>query len=106
MWTQIYFDSGLKDLEAGRLAARASLIAGRPDEALMRLNDLLARTPGEPRLLEMRGSAREGLGQLGAARADYEAALAVAPDLPGGQRRGCVVAAGRNDKLPVYSYLT
>lgn len=82
LWTQIYFDSGFKDLEAGRLAARASLIAGRPDEALMRLNDLLARTPGEPRLLEMRGSAREGLGQLGAARADYEAALAVAPDLP------------------------
>ncbi len=82
LWTQIYFDSGFRNLEAGRLAARASLVAGRPDEALVRLDDLLARTPGVPGLLEMRGSAREGLGQLGAARADYEAALAVDPDLP------------------------
>ena len=82
LWTQIYLDSGSRNLEAGRLAARASLVAGRPEEALFRLNDLLARTPGEPRLLEMRGSAREGLNQPAAARADYEAALLVEPKLP------------------------
>ena len=82
LWTQIYFDSGLRDLEAGRLAARASLVAGRPDDALVRLDDLLARTPGDPQLLEMRGCAREELGRPEAARADYEAALAADPDLP------------------------
>lgn len=82
LWTQIYFDSGFEDVEAGRQAARASLVAGRADDALVRLNDLLARDPGAPRLLEMRGTAREALGQPSAARADYEAALAVEPDLP------------------------
>lgn len=82
LWTQIYLDSGLRNLEAGRLAARASLVAGRPDEALLRLNDLLARSPGEPVLLQMRGSALEGLNQPVAARADYEAALARDPSLP------------------------
>ncbi len=82
LWTQIYFDSGFRDVEAGRQAARASLVAGRPDDALVRLNDLLARDPGAPRLLEMRGTAREALGQASLARADYEAALAAEPELP------------------------
>jgi len=97
LWTQIYFDSGFKDVEAGRQAARASLVAGRPDDALVRLNDLLARDPGAPRLLEMRGTAREALGQLSAARVDYEAALAAEPDLPRALvRLGTLdVAAGR-----------
>lgn len=97
LWTQIYFDSGFRDVEAGRLAARASLVAGRPDDALVRLDDLLAREPGDPRLLEMRGSAREALSQPAAARVDYEAALAVEPNLPRALARlgALEVAAGR-----------
>jgi len=82
LWSQIYLDSGFRDLDAGRQAASASLVAGRPADARARLDDLLARRPGDAGLLELRGIAYEDLGLPAAARADYEAALAADPARP------------------------
>lgn len=82
LWTEIYFASGTRDRDAGFAGARASLAAGRSSEARALLDDLEARSPGEPRVLELRGAAYEALGAPEAARSDYEAALAIAPDRP------------------------
>ena len=100
LWNQIYLDSRFQDLDAGRQAARASLVAGRPGDARARLDDLLRRSPGDPGLLELRGVAHEELGLLEAARADHQAALAVDPERPAALARlgALEAAAGETER--------
>jgi tetratricopeptide (TPR) repeat protein len=58
-------------------AAALALDLGRPDDALARIDGLLARSPGNPILLARRGEVLARAGRTAEARAAYETALAV-----------------------------
>ena len=60
------------DLCSGRMR----LEAGEPDRAVEHLEAYLVRRPGDAEGLELRGRAREMLGHLGPAAADYDSAIA------------------------------
>jgi len=80
-----------RPLEPGTPEAEAALRAlmdalfelGRGEQALRRVRDALAARPEDPALLELSGRARARLDDRAGARADFEAALARAPEHAG-----------------------
>jgi tetratricopeptide (TPR) repeat protein len=77
-----------EDAEAKLTQARSEMTAGRYEQAIALLNQILNLPPNKASTdaQELIGNARESLGELDRARAEYELFLKLYPDLPGASR--------------------
>jgi tetratricopeptide (TPR) repeat protein len=80
--------AGSGDPTAMLASARSAISAGKYEDAVALLNQILNLPPNaaSPDAQELIGNAREGLGENDRARAEYELYLKLFPDLPGAQR--------------------
>ena len=79
LWSEIYYASRGRDIDAGLQAASAMLEAGAGVDAWTLLVDVVARAPENADAFELLGRANEAGGDAAAARGNYVAAVELDP---------------------------